>query len=371
MTTSTQRAKPKNIKPKNIAKHTTISSQKVKPSTDTIANATNTTARQWHILSQLDRKRWIGTHHIVEQLALLGFDISLRTIQRDLNALAERFPIEKNNANPQGWRWREDAPMQSLPHMNLSQAVAFSMVKDNLTQLLPPAILDELLPWFDMADQQLKTSKVAHMWLDRVRILSANQPLIAPTVDTDTKDAIYEALFQGKQLEATYRARGRTEPASYILNPIAIIQRGVVIYVLVSRNNCEPDDIRQFALHRFEVAKCLDTPANLPKNFDLDAYINAGSMGFNHPLFDSLKTTKVSNHQPPSQAIHLLFKPQAGASLLESQLSTDQQTWEDDDGLHVTATVNLTSQLVWWLRGFGKGLLNIEPEILSLAVLEN
>ena len=76
-------------------------------------NATATTARQWQILSQLDRKRWLGTTHIKEQLDLMGFDISLRTIQRDLNSLAERFPIEKNNTNPQGWRWREDAPMQS------------------------------------------------------------------------------------------------------------------------------------------------------------------------------------------------------------------------------------------------------------------
>lgn len=332
-------------------------------------NATATTARQWQILLQLDRKRWVGTNHIKEQIDLMGFDISLRTIQRDLNALAERFPIEKNNANPQGWRWREDAPMQSLPHMNLSQAVAFSMVKDNLTQLLPPAVLDELVPWFDMADQQLKTSKVAHTWLDRVRILSANQPLIAPEIDNDVKDAIYEALFQGKQLEVTYRARGRTEPSRYILNPIAIVQRGGVIYLLVSRNDCPADDIRQFALHRFETAICLDTPANLPENFDLDAYINTGAMGFNHPLFDSLKTEK--SPKPPSQSIHLLFAAQAGTSLLESQLSQDQQTWEDEEGLHVTATVGLTSQLVWWLRGFGKGLLKIEPEILAMAVHEH
>ena len=79
-----------------------------------------TTARQWQVLSQLQRNRWVGTTHIYQQLALAGFDISLRTVQRDLNALAKRFPIEKNNANPQGWRWCDDAPLQSLPHMNLS-----------------------------------------------------------------------------------------------------------------------------------------------------------------------------------------------------------------------------------------------------------
>ena len=162
-------------------------------------NATATTARQWQILSQLDRKRWLGTTHIKEQLDLMGFDISLRTIQRDLNALATRFPIEKNNTNPQGWRWREDAPMQSLPHMNLSQAVAFSMMRHNLTQLLPPAILDELIPWFDLANRQLKESKVVNTWLDRVRILSANQPLIPPSVNPAAKDAVYDALFQNKK----------------------------------------------------------------------------------------------------------------------------------------------------------------------------
>lgn len=54
-----------------------------------------TTARQWQVLSQLQRNRWVGTTHIYEQLKLAGFDVSLRTVQRDLNALAKRFPIEK------------------------------------------------------------------------------------------------------------------------------------------------------------------------------------------------------------------------------------------------------------------------------------
>ncbi len=333
--------------------------------------ATATTARQWQILSQLDRKRWVGTTHIKEQLDMMGFDISLRTIQRDLNALAERFPIEKNNTNPQGWRWQEDAPMQSLPHMNLSQAVAFSMVKDNLTHLLPPAVLDELMPWFDLANRQLKQSKVANTWLERVRILSANQPLIPPAVDNDAKEIIYQALFENKQLIADYKARGRDESQQYTLNPIAIVQRGVVIYLLASRADRPIDDIRQFALHRFNNAQVSETPANLPADFDLDQYINTGAMGFNFPLFDTLRQSSSNHHQPPRQNIELLFAPQMGNSLLESQLSDDQHTWEDEEGLHVTATVNLTSQLVWWLRGFGKGVKKIEPPLLAQAVFEH
>lgn len=324
-----------------------------------------TTARQWQVLSQLQRNRWVGTTHIYEQLKLAGFDISLRTVQRDLNALAKRFPIEKNNANPQGWRWCDDAPLQSLPHMNLSQAVAFNMVEANLTQLLPPAILDELFPWFDLARRQLKNSKVTHSWIDRVRIEPATQPLIAPHIDLDSKDNIYHALFYQLQIKACYTRGNKSEASEYTLNPIAIIQRGVIIYVLATRTD-DPDSIvRTFALHRFASVELLETSAQTPDDFQLDSYLDAGGMGFTHPLLSQLPA------HGKNTAIELHFTKQAGRSLTESKLSDDQTvTVNSDDTLTINATVNLTSQLVWWLRGFGKGLLDAKPQLLYQVVLD-
>lgn len=323
-----------------------------------------TTARQWQVLSQLQRNRWVGTTHIYEQLSLAGFDISLRTVQRDLNALAKRFPIEKNNANPQGWRWRDDAPLQSLPHMNLSQAVAFNMVEANLTQLLPPAILDELFPWFDLARRQLKNSKVTHSWIDRVRIEPATQPLIAPPIDLESKDNIYHALFYQQQIKARYTRSNKSEASEYILNPIAIIQRGVIIYLLATRTDDPKLTIRTFALHRFASVEILETSAVTPEDFELDSYLDAGGMGFSHPLLSQLPD------HGKNTAVELTFTKQAGKSLTESQLSEDQVvTINDNDTLRVNATVNMTSQLVWWLRGFGSGLLAAKPELLQQVVL--
>jgi predicted DNA-binding transcriptional regulator YafY len=324
-----------------------------------------TTARQWQVLSQLQRNRWVGTTHIYEQLMMAGFDISLRTVQRDLNALAKRFPIEKNNANPQGWRWKEDAPLQSLPHMNLSQAVAFNMVEANLTQLLPPVILDELFPWFDLARRQLKNSKVTHSWIDRVRIEPATQPLIAPDIDLDSKDNIYHALFYQLQINACYTRSNKSQASEYTLNPIAIIQRGVIIYLLATRTDDPKAIIRTFALHRFDSVEILETAAQSPDNFQLDTYLDEGSMGFSHPLFGELA------ERGKNTTIELQFTQQAGRSLTESKLSDDQTvTSNDDDTLTINATVNLTSQLVWWLRGFGSGLLDAKPELLYQAVLD-
>ena len=324
-----------------------------------------TTARQWQVLSQLQRNRWVGTTHVYEQLILAGFDISLRTVQRDLNALAKRFPIEKNNANPQGWRWEDDAPLQSLPHMNLSQAVAFNMVEANLSQLLPPVILDELFPWFDLARRQLKNSKVTHSWIDRVRIEPATQPLIAPHIDLDSKDNIYHALFYQLQIKACYTRSNKSQASEYILNPIAIIQRGVIIYLLATRTDDSENIIRTFALHRFATVEILESAAKTPDNFQLDNYLDAGGMGFSHPLFSQLP-----NHGKYT-AIELQFTKQAGKSLTESKLSDDQiVTINSDETLTIQATVNLTSQLVWWLRGFGNGLLDAKPELLHQAVLD-
>ncbi|WP_442967637.1 helix-turn-helix transcriptional regulator [Psychrobacter sp. PP-21] len=324
-----------------------------------------TTARQWQVLSQLQRNRWVGTTHIYEQLMMAGFDISLRTVQRDLNALAKRFPIEKNNANPQGWRWKEDAPLQSLPHMNLSQAVAFNMVEANLTQLLPPVILDELFPWFDLARRQLKNSKVTHSWIDRVRIEPATQPLIAPHIDLDSKDNIYHALFYQLQINACYTRSNKSEASEYTLNPIAIIQRGVIIYLLATRTDDPDVIIRTFALHRFDSVDILESTAQTPDNFQLDTYLDEGSMGFSHPFFGELA------ERGKNTTIELQFTQQAGRSLTESKLSDDQVVIANDDGtLTIKATVNLTSQLVWWLRGFGNGLLDAKPELLYQAVLD-
>lgn len=322
-----------------------------------------TTARQWQVLSQLERGRWVGTAHIYEQLNMAGFEVSLRTVQRDLNALAKRFPIEKNNANPQGWRWREDAPLQSLPHMNLSQAVAFNMVEANLTQLLPPAILDELFPWFDLARRQLKDSKVTHSWLDRVRIEPATQPLIPPHIEPQCKDNIYHALFNQRQIQAAYTRRSQPEPSQYLLNPLAIVQRGVVIYLLASRVDDPKAIVRTFALHRFENVEVLEQSAITPADFDLNSYLDDGGMGFAHPLFSQLPD------RGKQTAVSLRFKTAAGKSLTESQLSSDQEVvMHDDDTMTVNATINLTSQLVWWLRGFGEGLIDAKPEILFAAV---
>ncbi len=320
----------------------------------------NSLYRQWQILSRLSTGKWMGTRELQENLEREGIEISLRTIQRDLNQISQRFPIESNKTVPQGWRWRSDAPIQSLPHMTSSQAVTFMMVEEHLKHLLPPSLIEEMNPWFDLARRSLSTQNNVRQWINRVRIVPANQPLIPPVVERYAQQAIYEGLLQDKQIECVYRARGPLgEDRSYILNPLALVQKGSIIYLICTRH--DKTEVQTFALHRFKSASVLDTRALHPVNFDIDAYIDSGALGF-----------RVDFDKPTEHVeLELIMNEADALYFSESQLSKEQTITQISDDLYkVSASVPFTSQLVWWLRSFGKKIIRIEPLNVFNAVHE-
>lgn len=320
----------------------------------------NSLYRQWQILSRLSTGKWMGTRELQETLQREGIDISLRTIQRDLNQISQRFPIESNKTVPQGWRWRSDAPIQSLPHMTSSQAVTFMMVEEHLKHLLPPSLIDEMNPWFDLARRSLSTQNNVRQWINRVRIVPASQPLIPPVVEKYAQQAIYEGLLQDKQIECIYRARGPLgEDRSYILNPLALVQKGSIIYLICTRH--DKTEVQTFALHRFKSASVLDTRALHPVNFDIDEYIDSGALGFR---VDFNKPTETVD-------LELIMNEADALYFSESQLSAEQTITQISEDLYkVSASVPFTSQLVWWLRSFGKKIIRIEPLNVFNAVHE-
>ncbi|WP_314913547.1 WYL domain-containing protein [Acinetobacter harbinensis] len=318
----------------------------------------NSLYRQWQILSRLSTGKWMGTRELQEILQREGIDISLRTIQRDLNQISLRFPIESSKTVPQGWRWRSDAPIQSLPHMTSSQAVTFMMVEEHLKHLLPPSLIEEMNPWFDLARRSLSTQNNVRQWINRVRIVPATQPLIPPVVEKQAQQAIYEGLLQDKQLECVYQGRNLSgEEKTYILNPLGLVQKGAIIYLICTRQ--DKTDIQTFALHRFKSASVLNSRAMHPVDFDIDGYIDSGALGFRVDY----------NQATQNIVLKLIMSEQDAHYFDESQLSKDQTIEKLADGLaQVTANVPFTSQLVWWLRGFGNKIQQIEPIEVANAV---
>ncbi|MFP5427446.1 MAG: WYL domain-containing protein [Gammaproteobacteria bacterium] len=70
-----------------------------------------TLSRQWALLRQLpSRSPGVTSAELVWRLRDVGFSVSKRTVERDLNELSLIFPLERNDKSiPFGWHWSATA----------------------------------------------------------------------------------------------------------------------------------------------------------------------------------------------------------------------------------------------------------------------
>ena len=62
------------------------------------------------ILRRIPRRNFTTSTHLREQVAAAGYEVSLRTVQRHLDAICARFAIEcDTRGKPFGYRWIEGA----------------------------------------------------------------------------------------------------------------------------------------------------------------------------------------------------------------------------------------------------------------------
>lgn len=278
-----------------------------------------------------------------------GFEVTERTVQRDLNELSLVFPLTVDDREkPFGWSWQKDAPSFSLPGLTVPEALTLTLAEQHLISLLPVSMMNQLKPHFDAAHQRLDSEPQPHRgrsWLDKVRTVPPTQPLIPPKILLEAQAIITEALLHERQVEIQYRKRGEKKDVTYRVHPLALVQRGSMLYLYCRMFDYE--DARTLAMNRITAATLLDEAAIYPKGFLLDEKVDAGVWGFG----DGKKIT-----------IELLFEPGYGDHLQESLLSKDQQVEEmDGDKLKITATVADTQQLRWWLMSFGAGVEVISP----------
>lgn len=287
----------------------------------------------------------------------LGESVDKRWIERALGTLSQQFPLHCNDkGTPYGWCWGKGASLD-LPGLTLREAQTLALVKQQLAPLLPPAHLEPLQAVFGHAEEKLEADQARNPerrhWQDKIRTLPAWQPLLPPQVDAAVRDTVFEALDRGKQLRVNYQKPWQDKPVEYTLHPLALVQRGVSIYLVCTYDGY--DDPRVVALHRFKNTERLDAPAERPAGFDLDRAIADGLFGMGGSL-------------EPIRLVARFYNP-VGQHLLDTPLSDDQKV-EPCDPYHfvLTATVLHTGQLEWWLCSFGADVEVLEPAELREAM---
>lgn len=319
-----------------------------------MSSAKETLHRQWLMLQWIPRYPQRTTaRDLAERLAAEGYEVSKRTVERDLDSLSAAFPLVADERDkPFGWSWQRDAPAFSLPGMSPLQAMVLQLARSHLVGLLPSHLMDQLAPYFGQASQTL--SQVPNRglagWSEKVETIAPSQPLLPPTLDEDVLAMVHLALQQDRQISIRYRARGVAEARDHAVHPLGLVQRGPVTYLIC--RFARHEDIASLPVHRISSAEPLEAAVVRPDGFILRDYVHGGAMGF----FDR-------------GPIRLMLRMRATAAdhLRETRLSEDQVITADPDPdwVVITATVRYTSQLVWWINSFGEQVEVLEPDELE------
>lgn len=318
-----------------------------------------TLQRHWQTLRLIPRfPKKTTAADICSLLEADGFTVGKRTIERDLQSLSAIFPlVVDERSKPFGWSWSKDAPSFDLPGLNLSECLTLLMAREHLRSIMPTSIVNQMEQYFHLAEQKLNSLEGhsnAASWLDKVRIVPATQPLIAPQIDSQVLATVQQALLENKQCQIVYRKRDVVEDDEYPVHSLGLVQRGQVLYLVCSIKTYT--DIRLLAVHRIQAASVINQAAVPPIGFDLDAYLQSGAMGWS--------TTK-------SVRLVAAFSAEAGIHLRETPLSEDQLLeFLPDSRMLVKASVLETQQLLWWLLGFGDAVEVVEPADLREQIAE-
>ncbi len=325
-----------------------------------MANAQESLSRQWLMLQWIPRyPRKTTARELVERLRVEDQVVTKRTVERDLAALSETFPLAcDDRAKPFGWSWQKDAKQFSLPGMSPLQAMVLKLASTQLQPLLPAHLLEPLAPYFRQADATLREAlgkRGVAEWSKRIAVVQPTQPLLPPKVARTVLAVVHEALAQQHQIDMRYRSRSAAAIMHYRVHPLGLVYRGVVGYLVGTIGNY--GDVRQFALHRIHQARLLDEASYLPKVFDLETYAQSGVFGF----MDNGLVKLVLRMESP-----------AAAHLHETPLSDDQVIIDDSRAgwARITGTVHDTSQLRWWLLAFGDQVEVIAPDPLRSSLAE-
>ena len=290
-----------------------------------------------------------------KSLAELGYQVSDRTIQRDLKKLESSFGLICDDRSiPYGWSFAKDANYIDLSALDEPEAMFLSLFKEQFDGIINLKELPRINNLFKRSEAivQSKALKKGN-WNKKIRFVDATHRYLPPTMDEKLVAKIIKATLTNFQILGTYQSRESKKSSQHIYNPLGIVSHGVVKRLVCTRNKEEL--IRQLPIHRFRAVEVLTIKAFVPQNFDLDDYIASGFLEYIHNASISLVAE---------------LHPKAGYHLFETPFSKNQRTTFDTkrNKIILEAEVADTETLRRWILSFGSQINIRSPKYLRNIV---
>ncbi len=308
--------------------------------------------RLLNIIAILQSGRFINTRELAEEC-----QVSRRTIFRDIEKLRQSGLRIAFDEKKQGFQFEESH---------------FLLPADLTTE----EVLALITLCQDLADDQkglryLEPARVAAFKLVSVLPQKMRKYIgdsaefrhirIGPTANLDETDNNYDLISQAIQnrqcVNITYRSFLEQAVITTRLNPYCFFFSRRAWYVIGF--SWIHEEVRTFHMKRFEQVEILaDEKYEIPDHFSLDSYLgNAWHM--------------IREKDAPHHVV-VQFDPVIAGSVAEIRWHKTQRIETLPDGsIHFHVDVEGLNEIVWWVLGYGKQAVVLEPPELRKKIMEH
>lgn len=246
------------------------------------------------ILKLIPAKSAISSIAIKDNLRTkFGIDISYLTLSRYLSNLRERDEfgvVCDTSSKPFSYRLNPNAEWLPQSQLSAQECLLYRLVEENLSHQIPGAFLKNLQPLFSKARETLKDSGARtkeQAWLNKVAVVPNQLRLIPPTIKPRVFNEVSQALFEEKWLEVSYHNRNGEKKEKKLVNPLAIVQQGECIYLVVQFETYS--NFRHLAIHRIDDARKTERLAQRPADFRLKDYLRCQEFNYTGPIVSKVR----------------------------------------------------------------------------------
>ncbi|MCC6920142.1 MAG: WYL domain-containing protein [Alphaproteobacteria bacterium] len=300
------------------------------------------------------RRAGITLDDVVER-----FQVSLRTAQRMMRALEQRFPDVREAFDEDGRkRWRLPAAgLRDLLTLTADEMTALDIGAQALELGGNEAAAHALRTLKDKVMSLVPREKQARLETDHDALLEAQgfvaRPGPRPRVQSEIEATLAEAIKACRVIEIDYRPRGRGQTTSRVMphGLLAGLRRYLVVRV-VGKEAAEPS-LR--AVDRIVAARLLDESFVRDEAFDLAAYAKRSFGAFQSP--------------EEYEEVVWRFAPEAAGHARDFVFHPDQVLEDQaDGGLIVRFTAAGRLEMAWHLYMWGDKVEVLAPDALKALV---
>ncbi|MDP5293238.1 WYL domain-containing protein [Oceanimonas sp. CHS3-5] len=296
----------------------------------------------------------LTARQLQEKLEEEGIQVSLRTVQRDLEEMSGMglFDLTSDDrSKPHGWCFERNGLNDFANFMPLGLAMALKTWNDQAADLLPASVLTELNPIIDKATQVINDSQseLASRWMENVVQLPKPFPG-SPEMRRAT--TIRDALWRGRKFSAEIKRliKGRTVWLRYEqVNPLGIVTRKDGPMLLCTVSDMDPK-IYGIPFEHIKDVELTSRPVTQPREFSVH------------------KLIREKGYQEEAETIHFVGRiANPSRSLLEETIPghNPRLTRYDKQSMMVETDVKDSPEFRRWLTDMAGKVEILAPESLK------